>query len=191
MVNFNKHQKEQAAKVFFAASIAALTCWLAYKKFRKPSLVAIPGRIGIDAERYRFKIPAEIGTGTLELERRGASFAVRLKGKYLGRIFKRGNDWIAKGRSLRPYFDVIVKHLPNSGSRNGFTDILYGVYPEIESTNWRTDETLEIVVNEHTDLEVFTTFLKDEVNNLTDFDDHIDIMVKKQEGNYFTIVSVN
>lgn len=66
-----------------------------------------------------------------------------------------------------------------------------GAYPEILSTNWKTSETLEVILNAETDIEVFGTFLKDEVLNLVRFEEHLDLMVKKENDAYFIIVTIN
>jgi len=40
-------------------------------------------------------------------------------------------------------------------------------------------------------MEVFTTLLKDEVLNLVTFEEHLDLIVKKEGGAYFTVVGIN
>lgn len=66
-----------------------------------------------------------------------------------------------------------------------------GTYPEIVSTEWKTSETLEVNIKADTDMEVFTTLLKDEVLNLVTFEEHLDLIVKKEGGAYFTVVGIN
>ncbi|MCZ4221902.1 hypothetical protein [Pedobacter rhodius] len=184
-------QNKKAFQAFMVTALAVTTTWIFIRRFHKNKHVLVPGEIGLDKERYRFQIPQNKKSNSIELERRGSSFAIRVEGKYLGRVFRKGNSWVAKGRALKPYLDVIIRHLSNPGSRHTFSDVLCGVYPEIESTTWKTDETLEVIVNENTDLEVFTTFLRDELPNLAEFDEHIDLIVKKPTSNYFILLPVN
>lgn len=191
MENIFVRENHKALGAFIVAALAVTTTWVFIKKSHKTKNTLLPGEIGLDKERYRFQIPQNQKSNSIELERRGSSFAIRVEGKYLGRVFKKGNSWVAKGRALKPYLNVIIRHLSNPGSRHTFPDVLCGVYPEIDSTNWKTNETLEIIVNENTDLDVFTTFLKDELPNLTEFDEHIDLIVKKSKSNYFILVPVN
>jgi len=40
-------------------------------------------------------------------------------------------------------------------------------------------------------MEVFTTFLKDELLNLVTFEEHLDLMVKKENDPYFVIIDIN
>lgn len=76
-------------------------------------------------------------------------------------------------------------------SRKGFPGLLSGTYPEITSTEWKSEETLLINLKPESDLEVFTTFLKDEVLNLVRFEEHLDLMVKKENEDYFELIGIN
>ncbi|RYD80774.1 MAG: hypothetical protein EOP55_01195 [Sphingobacteriales bacterium] len=76
-------------------------------------------------------------------------------------------------------------------SKDGFADLLKKVYPEIVETNWKSEETLEVLINDGNDLEVFSTFFKDEVSNIVKFEDHVDVMIRTKSGNYFVIATVN
>ncbi|QDW25118.1 hypothetical protein FFJ24_009970 [Pedobacter sp. KBS0701] len=69
--------------------------------------------------------------------------------------------------------------------------LLKDACPEIRSTEWKSTETLEIVISPETDLAVFSPFLKDEVPNLVDFEWHPDVVVKKADNAYFVLIGVN
>jgi len=191
MNGFLSKRDIKTAEIFIGATLVVTLSWIIFKRLRKPKTVLYPGEIGIDLERYKFSLPSKQGDASLKLERVGGSFAVRLQGKYLGRVFKSGNDWVAKGKALKPYLSVIAQHLPNPGSRNSFNDILAGVYPEIKTASWKTPETLEVVLNQDTDIEIFTTFLKDELPNLVEFDEYLELLVKKDGDGYFISIPVN
>ena len=76
-------------------------------------------------------------------------------------------------------------------SKNGFAELLKKVYPEIIDTTWKSEETLEVVISDHNDIEVFSTFFKDEISNIVEFEDHIDVMIRKKNDNYFVIATIN
>lgn len=145
-------------------------------------------------ERYVFDIAKDEGTAQAVVERAGDCYSVQLDGKHLGTMWQeehRGMQWETQDKELEPFMWEIAVHLSEAFSRKGFPAILMGTYPEILSTNWKTSETLEVNVKDETDLEVFTTFLKDEILNLVTFEEHLDLMVKKENESYFVIVGIN
>jgi hypothetical protein len=148
----------------------------------------------LDMERYVFEIPTDHGNKEAIVESSGECYGVTLDGKYIGSMWRdeaRGLQWTTEDKGLTPHIWDIAKKLAWAFSREGFPALLKGTYPEIESTVWKSSETLEVVVSAETDIEVFTAFLKDEVLNLVDFEEHLDLIVKKADNAYFVIVTVN
>ena len=148
----------------------------------------------LNAERYVFTLPDEAGDIQAIVEAGGECYAVHLNGEYAGSIWQEENSglqWSTHEAKLEPYLWEISAKLSEAFSRKGFPSLLMGAYPEILSTNWKTSETLEVILNAETDIEVFGTFLKDEVLNLVRFEEHLDLMVKKENDAYFIIVTIN
>ncbi|WP_426329027.1 hypothetical protein [Pedobacter sp. R-06] len=153
-----------------------------------------PKKIGIDMERYVFDIQTDGGLKAAVVESGGDCYTVTLDGRYIGSMWRdeeRVMQWNTLDEELTPHLSDIASLLSEAFSRKGFPSLLKGAYPEIISTGWKSTETLEVVISPETDLEVFSTFLKDEVLNLVDFGEHLDLMVKKADNAYFVIVGVN
>jgi len=153
-----------------------------------------PKKIGIDMERYVFDIQTDGGLKAAVIESGGDCYAVTLDGRYIGSMWRdveRGMQWNTLDEELTPHLSDLASLLSEAFSHKGFPSLLKGAYPEIISTEWKSTETLEVVISPETDLEVFSTFLKDEVLNLVDFGEHLDLMVKKADNSYFVIVGVN
>lgn len=145
-------------------------------------------------ERYVFDMAGDEGIIEAVVEQAGDCYSVHLNEKYLGNMWKdeqRGMQWTTTEQELEPYMWEISVHLSEAFSRKGYPSLLMGAYPEILATNWKTNETLEIVIKENTDMEVFTAFLKDEVLNLVTFEEHLDLIVKKENDSYFIIIGIN
>ncbi|MDQ0965376.1 hypothetical protein QFZ20_000779 [Flavobacterium sp. W4I14] len=153
-----------------------------------------PKKIGINMERYVFDIQTDGGLKAAVVESGGDCYTVTLDGRYIGSMWRdeeRVMQWNTLDEELTPHLSDIASLLSEAFSRKGFPSLLKGAYPEIISTEWKSTETLEVVISPETDLEVFSTFLKDEVLNLVDFGEHLDLMVKKADNAYFVIVGVN
>ncbi len=134
-------------------------------------------------ERYVFNIATDEHSVPAVIEQAGDCYSVQLDGKYAGTMWQdeqKGMQWQTEDHELEPYLWEIAMHLSEAFSRKGFPGLLMGNYPEIVSTVWKTTETLEVNVKTDTDMEVFTTFLKDEILNLVTFEEHLDLMVKKE-----------
>ncbi|QDW27221.1 hypothetical protein FFJ24_021280 [Pedobacter sp. KBS0701] len=145
-------------------------------------------------ERYVFDLPTDKGNIQATVEEAGECYSVLLDGKFSGSMWQdehKGMQWTTQDAELEHYMWEIAVHLSEAFSRKGFPSLLMGTYPEIASTEWKTSEILEVNVKHGTDMEVFTTFLKDEVLNLVTFDEHLDLMVKKENDAYFYIVGIN
>jgi len=128
------------------------------------------------------------------VEQAGECYSVQLDGDFAGTMWQdenQGSQWTTADSKLEAYLWEIGVHLSEAFSRAGFPSLLMGTYPEIIKTEWKTAETLEVQVKPDTDMEVFTTFLKDEVLNLVAFEEHLDLMVKKEGDAYFMIIGVN
>ncbi|WP_343524205.1 hypothetical protein [Pedobacter sp.] len=123
----------------------------------------------------------------------GDCYAVQMNGAYAG-VMWRGegnNNWYTRDKALKPHINEISEQLATVFSLQGFPAILQGNYPEIIAVNWKTSETLELILQAATDLEVFAAFLEDEVPNLVSFPEYLDLIVKKENESYFKIISVN
>ncbi|MGN7988698.1 hypothetical protein ACTJKC_15220 [Pedobacter sp. 22226] len=145
-------------------------------------------------ERYVFDLPTDRGNIQATVEEAGECYSVLFDGKFAGSMWQdehRGMQWQTDDDELQPFTWEIAVHLSEAFSRKGFPSLLMGSYPEIVSTEWKTSETLEVRVKTDTDMEVFTTFLKDEVLNLVTFEEHLDLMVKREDDAYFTIIGIN
>jgi hypothetical protein len=151
-------------------------------------------RANLNKERYVFDIITDGRTRKAVVESAGDCYGVSFDGRYLGSMSRdeaRNMKWYTTDKELRPHLSYIAAQLSGAFSREGFPSLLKGAYPEIVSTEWRSSETLKVVIAEQTDLEVFSTFLKDEVQNLADFEGHLDLIVKKANNAYFIIIGVN
>jgi len=170
----------------------------AYLIFSKKGFKSIkpikPIEPGLNMERYIFEIPTDSGIKQALVETSGECYGVTLDGKYLGSMWRnenRGLQWETLDEELAPHVWDIASRLSEAFSRQGYPSLLRGAYPEIESTEWKSSETLEVILAKETDMEVFTTFLKDEVLNLVDFEEHLDLIVKKADDPYFVIIGIN
>ena len=148
----------------------------------------------LNMERYVFDIATDDGIKHAIVESSGDCYSVNLDGSFVGTMWQdnsHGIQWKTEDQTLEEYVWDIAAALSEAFSRKGFPSILEGAYPEIIQTNWKTDETLEVIVKSETDLEVLAVFLKDEVLNLVDFEDHLDLLLKKAGESYFKIVGIN
>jgi len=145
-------------------------------------------------ERYVFDIPTDSGTRHTVVESSGECYSVKIDDSFLGTMWQDANhgmQWVTEDQPLEKYLWDISAALSEAFSRKGFPAILQGAYPEILRTEWTTSETLEVILKPQTDLEVFSTFLKDEVLNLVDFEEHLDLIVRIENDDYFKIIGVN
>lgn len=175
-------------------SLAALC--LMYGRERRNRLKSKTSEIkpDLNMERYIFDIATSNGIKQAIVESSGECYSVSLENAFLGTMWQdpaHGMQWKTEDQPLQEHLWDISAALSEAFSRNGFPAILKGAYPEIIHTGWKTSETLEITLNPDTDLEVFSTFLQDEVMNLVDFDEHLDLIVKKKDDAYFKIIAVN
>lgn len=148
----------------------------------------------LNMERYVFKLFTDHGEIETIVEQGGECYAVHLDGRFAGSMWQdedQNMDWNTHDESLAPYVWDIANKLSEAFSREGYPSLLRGTYKEIIDTNWKSSETLEVILSEDTDIEVFTTFLKDEVLNLVDFEEHLDLIVKKENDAYFVLIGIN
>jgi len=145
-------------------------------------------------EKYVFDIATDDGIQQAIVESSGECYSVSVDGSFMGTMWQdanRGMQWKTEDQALETYLWDIAAALSEAFSRNGFPSLLKGAYPQITQTAWKSSETLEVIIKPDTDLEVFSTFLQDEVLNLVDFEEHLDLIVKKQGDAYFKIIGVN
>ncbi|MGA9650583.1 hypothetical protein [Pedobacter sp.] len=187
------HRCELIIGGIFGFSLTAAYLIFSKKHFKlaKPLKPLEPG---LNMERYILEIPTDSGIKEAVVETSGECYGVTLDGKYIGSMWRDENlglQWDTLDEELAPHVWDIASKLSEAFSRQGYPSLLKGAYPEIESTQWKSSETLEVVISKETDMEVFTTFLKDEVLNLVDFEEHLDLMVKKADDPYFVIIGIN
>lgn len=186
-------------KLGLIVSFAMTTAYLFYKKKRKVKTGEAEChesklQNSLNMERYVFSLPHESGIIEAVVEQGGECYAVHLDGKYKGNMWQdenMGMKWSTLDSELKPYLFELAKSLSEVFSRKGFPALLLGTYTEIISTDFKSSETLEVILKEDTDIEVFVAFLKDEVQNLVTFEEHLDLIVKKENDSYFIIVGVN
>jgi len=184
-------------KAILVGGILGFSLTAAYLMFRKQknlSKFSEPLEPSFNMERYVFDIHTDDGIKQAVVESSGECYAVTLDGRDVGTMWRDENiglQWNTLDEELTPHLWDISAKLAEAFSRQGFPSILQGAYPEITKTEWKSSETLEVAVSTETDLEVFTAFLKDEVLNLVDFEEHLDLIVKKEDDAYFTIVGIN
>ncbi|WP_316831782.1 hypothetical protein [Pedobacter aquatilis] len=190
----------KGSSAIIAASITAFALVSAYllhkgKQYRKEKqILKSLNQENLNMERYVFTLPSDQGDIDVIVEQGGECYAVRLNGKYAGSMWQDEENelfWHSHDKALQPYVFEIAAKLSEAFSRQGFPSILKGTYPEITDTEWKSSETLEITLKPDIDFEVFTSFLKDEVLNLVSFEEHLDLMVKKENQDYFMLISVN
>lgn len=124
----------------------------------------------LNMERYVFDIPTDDGIKRAIVESSGGCYSVNLDDAFLGTMWQhhnRGMQWTTEDQMLQ------------------------GAYGEIIQTKWKSSETLEVIINPTADLEIFSTFLKNEVHNLVDFEEHLDLIIKKKDDVYFKIIGIN
>lgn len=80
---------------------------------------------------------------------------------------------------------------PAAGKKADFPARLREAKREITGTEWKTSETLEIILAEATDLEKFVRELQQEINDFIGFGEHIDLVIKKENDAYFRILEIN
>ncbi|WP_293312319.1 hypothetical protein [Pedobacter sp. UBA5917] len=145
-------------------------------------------------ERYVFEIPTDEGLRETVIESIGECYSVHMNGHFVGSMWweeNKGLQWNTGDVELTPFIWDIASMLSEAFTRNGFPSILKGTYSEIIATTWKSAEMLEVVVSADSDLEVFTVFLKDEILNLVNFEEHLDLMVRKADSTYFIIMGIN
>ena len=177
----------------FALTASYLLNKRKHKNKNKP-VAKIFNKDNLTMERYVFKIPSDHGEIEAVIEQGGECYAVHLNGAYVGNMWQdedKDMKWNTHDDGLKPYVSEVAANLSEAFSRKGFPSILKGTYNEILDTKWKTSETLEVVISAQTDMEVFSTFLKDEILNLVTFEEHLDLMVKKEGEDYFVLVSIN
>ncbi|MGA9649157.1 hypothetical protein [Pedobacter sp.] len=190
-------QKTKGMIIGAITAFALTASYLLNKRKHKNKNKPVPkifNKDNLTMERYVFKLPTDHGEIEAVIEQGGECYAVHLNGAYIGNMWQdedKGMLWNTHDNGLKPYLSEIAANLSEAFSRKGFPSILKGTYNEILDTNWKTSETLEVVIGANTDMEVFSTFLKDEVLNLVTFEEHLDLMVKKEGEDYFVLVGIN
>jgi len=172
----------------------SLTAAYLLSRKKRANASPIPDEPNLTMERYVFEIPTDKGPVQAVVESGGECYSVNLDGRYVGSMWRdeqRGMQWNTLDEELTPYLWDVSSQISEAFSRKGFPSILKGAYPQILLTDWKSSETLKVVISDETDLEVFSTFLKDEIINLVDFEEHLDLMVKKSGNAYFIIVGIN
>jgi len=203
MKNLSKFQSKntQALIAGVITACALATAYLIYRRKanRMPRKAIINEdkplkQDSLNMERYVFNLAEDSGTVQAVVEQAGECYSVHLNGKYAGSMWQdehKGGQWNTQDVRLEPYLWEISKYLSEAFSKKGFPSLLMGTYPEIIAANWKSSETLEVILKTETDIEVFGTFLKDEVLNLVTFEEHLDLMVRKENDAYFIIVGIN
>jgi len=170
------------------------SAYLLSQKKKKPRPWPKSAEPSLNMERYIFEILTDKGPVQAVVETAGECYGVTIDGRYTGSMWRDGEgemQWNTLDDKLKPFLHELSIQLDGAFSRKGFASLLKGAYPEIISTEWKSSETLEVVISPDQDLEVFTTFLKDEAPNLVDFEEHLDLIVKKPTNAYFVIVGIN
>jgi hypothetical protein len=193
------HLKPKTIGIILGAVIAfgLASAYLLQKRKQKNTRKPIPkifNQDNLTMERYVFNLPTDDGDIEAVIEQGGECYGVHLNGKYAGAMWQdedKGMQWSTQDKDLEPHLWEIAANLSEAFSRKGFPAILKGTYNEITATNWRTSETLEVIISPNADIEVFNTFLKDEVLNLVTFEEHLDLIVKKENEDYFHLIGIN
>lgn len=204
MKNISKFQQSKNTQSLIAFAISACALITAYFIFRRKSSRTYEQakitekeplkQVDLNMERYVFDIPDDSGNILVVVEQGGECYSVHFNGEYAGSMWQdehKGGKWDTHDVKLEPYLWEIAGNLSEAFSRTGFPSLLRGTYPEIIAANWKSSETLEVILKTDTDIEVFGTFLKDEVSNLVTFEEHLDLLVKKENDTYFIIVGIN
>lgn len=196
-------QLNTTTKALILGSVGAFalsSAYLFYKRWKRRisdqaiSPVGKSNQESLNMERYVFKLFTDHGEVETIVEQAGECYAVHLDGRFAGNMWQDENqnmEWNTHEESLAPYLWDIANKLSEAFSREGYPSLLRGAYNEIIATNWKSSETLEVIVSEDTDIEVFTTFLRDEVLNLVDFEEHLDLIVKRENDAYFVLIGIN
>ncbi|MDQ0638714.1 Cdc6-like AAA superfamily ATPase [Pedobacter sp. W3I1] len=184
-------------KGILIGGILGFSLTAAYLLSRKKKNAGVPDGTkepNLNMERYIFEIHTDDGDKQAIVESSGECYSVSLDGRYTGSMWRdegRGMQWNTLDEELTPHLWEIAGQLSEAFSRKGFPSLLKGAYPEIISTEWKSSETLEVLISNEADLDVFGVFLQDEVSNLVEFEEHMDLIVKKPDNAYFIIVGIN
>ncbi|UKT64776.1 hypothetical protein [Pedobacter mucosus] len=191
-----KFSKKNSSLLVLSAILGfSLTALLLIKKRKNRSTSALKSNEpDLSQERYIFNMITDEGKKKVLVASNGNVYDVELNDELVGQIWQDpeiGEQWNTDDEALVPFLHDLTRELSNAFSRKGFPSLLKGIYPEIVKTDWKSTETLEISILDTADLEVFTAFLKDELPNIVEFKSHIDLLVKKENEAYFTIIGVN
>jgi hypothetical protein len=183
------------SELIIGLTVAALAT-LYFLYFKKKGKRKHPGNKvvepSLNTEKYVFEVGTAGGVKEVTVEGSGNLYTVSFDGEIIGRMWQdKDRQWKTEEEILQSYISDIAAKISGSFSRQGFPSLLKGAYPEIAYTQWKTSETLEVVLFSGTDIEVFSTFLQDEVQNIVDFQEHLDLLVKNEDDAYFKIVSIN
>lgn len=76
-------------------------------------------------------------------------------------------------------------------AKDEFLANLQQQYAEIVDAEWKTSETLELILSDRSETDDFANRLKEEVVAKIGFTDHVDLVVRKENDQYFAVIEIN
>jgi hypothetical protein len=118
---------------------------------------------------------------------------VLANGKRIGKVFRSAvnEQWQSDDQAVWPHLDRINDGTAELSSRQNFSQILKGNFAEILATEWKSTETLEVILKPEVDTVAFSKLLKAQVDKLIGFPRLLDLVVKRIDNPYFIIVRLN
>lgn len=147
--------------------------------------------------------PKQIGVEKLNLSHNGDVQLALLFGKgkievlavrkKLGAITRDSarEQWRSEDQAVSPHLERINQEAGELNSRPNFSLILKGNFSEILATEWKSSETLEVILKPGVDTVAFSKLLKEKVDHLIGFSKLLDLVVKRIDNPYFIIVRLN
>lgn len=118
---------------------------------------------------------------------------VLANGKRIGKVSRSAvsEQWKSNDQAVLPHLARINDGTTELSSRQNFSLILKGNFSEILATEWKSTETLEVILKPEVDTVAFSKRLKEQVDKLIGFPRLLDLIVKRIDNPYFIIVRLN
>ena len=118
---------------------------------------------------------------------------VLANGKCIGKVSRKtvNEEWQSDDQAVLTHLERINDGTAELSSRQNFSQILKGNFAEILATEWKSTETLEVILKPEVDTVAFSKLLKAQVDKLIGFPRLLDLVVKRIDNPYFIIVRLN
>lgn len=145
-------------------------------------------------ERFVFDIPTARGSSRVIVDGSGECYAVQMDGSFIGTMWQDGGhgmQWVSEDRELQQRLLEISSAVESAFTKKGYPAVLMGAFDEIISADWTSGETLEVILAPQTDIDAFAGSLRQQAADLADFGEHVELIIRKQNEDYFKVIGVN